>query len=72
MRGLHRELKNVSLGIAALCHRKTELMCEQAAFRGYPRVEWVLVWNDDLARLEKQRRGLLREQRFLRMLASLE
>jgi hypothetical protein len=63
-----RELKNVSLGIAALCHRKTELMCEQAAFRGYPRVEWVLVWNDELSRLEKQLKGLIRKQRLLRML----
>ena len=67
-----QELKNVCLGIVALCHRKTELMCEQAAFRGCPRVEWVLVWNDELSRLEKQRKGLLREQRFLRMSVSLE
>jgi hypothetical protein len=45
-----------------------EVMQEQAVFRGCPRGEWQTAWCDELARLEKQRRGLLREQRFLRML----
>ena len=68
MRGVYRELQHVGQSIAAVCHRKTEVMHEQAVFRDCPRGEWQIVWDDELVRLEKQRRGLLGEQRFLRML----